>query len=142
MKINFEVIPHNQMRYETCGDWWLDAEGVIQFRVSRMSNNRFSALVFIHEFVELMIELAKRSFGQLEAREILKQLVARTDHFDKEYEKGRPADDDESEPGCEPRCPVYQGHMAASAIEHIAAMILGVNYNQYADEIAAMSREK
>jgi hypothetical protein len=134
MKINIEVIPHKEHRYETVGDWWLDAEGVLQVRVSKMSDSRYSALVVIHELAEVLIESVKRT-GQLV---VPQSLVDETDKFDKAYEAAREPDNEEGEPGCEPTCPVYQGHMAASAIENIAAMLLGINYNEYADEIASL----
>lgn len=138
MKINFEVIPHREQRYETCGDWWLDSEGTLQVRVSHLSDARYSRLIFIHELVEFLLE-SQKCGGDLNAME---QLVKETDAFDKAYEAKRRIDDDKSEPGCEPDCPVYQGHMAAAAIEQICAMILGVNYNEYTDEVAALDQSK
>jgi len=138
MNIQIQIIPHNEHRYETVGDWWLDDDGTLQVRVSKLSDSRYEALVVIHELVEVLIESVKRT-GKLE---IPQKLVEETDMFDKRYEYGRAADDEESEPGCEPDCPVYQGHMAASAIENIVAMLLNVNYNDYADEIAAQVQDE
>ena len=137
MRIDIQVIPHNDQRYETVGDWWLDSEGTLQVRVTRLSDPRYARLIVIHELVEFLLESQKRG-GDLSAME---KLVKETDAFDKAYEAKRPPDDDESEPGCEPTCPVYQGHMAASAIENVCAMVLGVNYNDYADEVAAQEKE-
>ena len=134
MRINIETISHAQQRYPTVGDWWLDDAGVLQVRVSKMSNPRYGALIVIHELVEVLIESAKRT-GSLN---VPVRLVEETDAFDKHYEANRGSDNEEGEPGCEPDCPVYQGHMAASAIENIAAMLLGVNYNDYADEVASL----
>lgn len=138
MKINVEIVPHNDQRYETCGDWFLDSDGVLQVRISKLSNPCYERLILIHEIVEFLLESQKRG-GDLSAME---QLVKETDAFDKAYEAARPSDDNESEPGCEPQCPAYQGHMAASAIENIAAMILGVNYNKYAEEVGALTQTK
>lgn len=138
MKIDIQIIPHNEQRYETVGDWWLDEDGILQVRASGLSSSRYSALIVIHEIVEVLIESVKRSG----AIQVPPALVEQTDMFDKRYEYTRSPDNEEGEPGGEPDCPVYQGHMAASAIERIAAMILGVNYNEYADEIASMSQEK
>ena len=138
MRIHFESIPHKEQRYETVGDWWLDAADVLQVRVSRMSDPRYERLIVIHEIVEFLLESQLRG-GDIKA---MRQLVVDTDIFDKAFEATREPDDDESEPGCEPDCPVYQGHMAAMAIEQVCAMILGVNYNAYADEVAAFDQSK
>lgn len=138
MRINIEVIDHSQQRYETVGDWYMDQDGWLQIRVSQLSNLKYSALVAIHELVEVLIEGVKRT-GHLE---VPAKLVEQTDMFDKRYEYTRTPDNEDGEPGAEPDCPVYQGHMAATAIEHMAAMILGVNYNEYEAEIASMSQEK
>lgn len=136
MKIEIEVIDHNDQRYETCGDWWRDENGTLQVRVSRMSDPRYSRLIAIHELVEVLLELTKRDPNW--GANALQGLVAETDAFDRDYEAKRAKDDNESEPGCETNCPVYQGHMVASATENLAAMVLGVNYNSYADEVASM----
>ena len=127
MKINIDIIRHEQHRYETAGDWWLDEEGVLQVRVSQMEDSRYTALVALHEVVEVLVESIARQ-GELKVRP---SLVALTDAFDKRYEESRAEGDDYSEPGYDPDCPVYQGHMIASAVEHLAAMLMNVNYNHY-----------
>jgi len=138
MRINIEVIPHNEQSYETVGDWRIDEKGVLQIRVSRLSKAKYSALIAIHELVEVLIESVRR-VGHLK---VPPKLVEDTDLFDKNYEYSRPEDDEDSEPGAEPDCPVYQGHMAASAIEYIAAMILAINYNEYQKEIVGLCRQE
>lgn len=135
MKINIETIPHDKHRYSTCGDWWTDPDGTLQIRVSQLSDRRYEALVVIHELVEVLIEGTKRA-GKLDVPHVF---VREADDFDKAYERDRKPDDNESEPGCDLRAPYYQGHMAASAIENIAAMLLEVDYNDYAFEIASLS---
>jgi hypothetical protein len=148
LKFNYEVIPHNEQRYETVGDWYAEEwdfdgvkETVIQFRVSEMSNPHFELLVFIHEFVEFMIEFGVRRKYFTHEQPAIAGLVAETDVFDQRYEAKRTPDDRTSEPGYVPTCPVYLGHMAASAIEHVAAMILGVNYNDYAKKVASLRKD-
>src|SRR5215469_2815879 len=113
MIINIHEIDHSEQRYPTVGDWWIGADGVLQVRVSKMSDPRYSALVAIHEIVEVLIEGTKCA-GKLE---VPRELVDETDKFDKVYEAARDSENEAGEPGCEPDCPVYQGHMAASAIE-------------------------
>lgn len=142
MDIHIEIIPHNNHRSvyinpvtgnsTTVGDWWVDEGGVIQVRASQMKNVLHSCLIVIHELTEVLLEGIKRS-GHLH---VPLTLVNDTDEFDKAHEARRPSE--MSDPGLEPDCPVYEGHMAASAIEMIAAMILRVNYNDYADEVASL----
>jgi hypothetical protein len=134
MKINIEIIPHAAQRYSTVGDWWVDPDGTLQIRVSKLSDPEFSALVALHEVVEVLIEGIKRE-GALAVPE---ELVRQTDGFDRAYEDRRAASDETSEPGYEYDCPVYQGHMVASAVEHLAAMVCGVNYNDYSEEITSL----
>jgi len=129
MRIQIETIPHAQQRYNTAGDWWVDAEGVLQVRVSEMRDPRYAGLVAIHELVEVLTEGLKVSDdGTLK---VPHWLVAQTDKYDETYEKQRHKGDDYSEPGYEPSCPVYQGHMIASAVEHLVAMLLHIDFNQY-----------
>lgn len=135
VKINIEIIHHAQHRYPTVGDWWVGPEGTLEIRVSKLKDPRHEALIAIHELTEVLIETVKR-LGKLDVPPA--EFVAEADKFDETYEENRAEGDDESEPGCETTAPYYQGHMAASAIENIAAMLLGVNYNTYADEIASM----
>jgi hypothetical protein len=132
MKINIEIIPHEQQRYPTVGDWWVDPDGTLQIRASQLSESRYSALVALHELVEALIEGIKES----DRLDVPPSLVAKADAWDKRYEERRPPDDKYSEPSAVPTCPVYEGHMAASAIEHVAAMLLGVDYNHYQTKIA------
>lgn len=54
-RINIETIAHKDQRYPTAGDWWRDGNGILQIRVSEMSDNRYSLLVAIHELVEVLL---------------------------------------------------------------------------------------
>lgn len=129
MKINIEVIAHAKQRYETPGDWFWDSEGVLQIRVSKLPNPKFERLIIIHELVEILIETARQNIDPQRLLEI-------TEESDKAFESGRT--DDSAESGYRPDNPVYHGHMAASAIEHIAGMLLGVDYNKYSEAVAAL----
>lgn len=137
LKIQIDTIDHKNQAYETCGDWRVEGDTVHIF-VSEMSDHRYEALVAIHELVEVLIETVKRT-GELSLPP--PSLIEATDAFDKAFEAGRPPDDDESEPGCVPACPVYQGHMVATATEHLAAMVLGIDYNHYSSEIEGLSQD-
>lgn len=132
MRINIEIIPPEQQRYDTAGDWWVDENGVLQVRASEMKDPRYSNLIVIHELVEVLVETVKRQVDLVPP----KHLILMTDRFDQAYEDDRSVDDDTSEPGYNPGCPVYEGHMIASAIEHLAAMLMTVDYNDYQKAIS------
>ena len=55
LNINIKTIPHDQQRYDTVGDYWMDhVSGELQIRVSDMSNWRYEALVAFHELAEYL----------------------------------------------------------------------------------------
>ena len=121
--INYKVIPHSEQRYDTCGDYWLDENGIYQIRVSKMSDWRYEFLVFFHE----CLELAWVIFNKISLADI--------DAFDIEYENNRAPDDIKSEPGDDPKAPYHAGHQYASMCEHIAATVLGVKWDAYDSEV-------
>lgn len=125
MKILIETIAHDQQRYPTVGDWFYGEDGTLTIRVSQMSDWRREMLVAVHELVEV---LTCKNDG------VTQQQV---DAFDIEYEKNRPADDVESEPGDDPKAPYVNQHCLATGIERILAQQWGVKWNEYADEIEA-----
>lgn len=135
IKLNIETIPHNDQRYETVGDYWVDDDGTIQIRVSEMENPDHEFLVALHETVEQMVYGYKNRQMRYTAIDI-------ADDFDMRYENCRPAWDETSEPGYEDVAPYYREHMIASAIEHLVAMELGVNYNVYGRVVSSLTQEK
>ena len=104
MKIVIESIPHDEMRYDTSGDYWLDAEGTLQVRVSRLSNPLHEQALAIHELWEALMAMAR----DIDFADI--------DSWDTHYEASR-APGDDSEPGDHPDCPYHVAHRLASAIE-------------------------
>jgi hypothetical protein len=139
MKIVIETIPHDQQRYSTCGDWFFrkdiepspdgkmaKVKEVLHINVSQLSDWRREALIAVHELVEVLL---CDSAGVTQAQ---------VDEFDKEYEKNRPADDVESEPGDDPKAPYCRQHCFATAVERMMAAEMGVNWNEYADEIESL----
>ncbi len=137
VKFEVQIIPHAEQRYETCGDWWRDDNGVWQIRVSDLGNADMANLIAIHEINEILIALAMMAEGADP-----QDLVEITDKFDQAYEILRPATDTTSEPGYEPTCPVHRPHMIASAIEHLVAPELGVNYNEFGRRVGALDKNK
>lgn len=128
MLFNFRIIPHRQQRYPTCGDYFLRRK-VWHFRVSRMSDHRYSWLVFLHEIIEWAI---CRLQG-IKVRDI--------DNFDVAYETTRPADltpcgcRHYDEPGSDPHAPYHLAHQVATDCEKSIAHAIGVRWSVYSDEL-------
>jgi hypothetical protein len=128
MKIIIETIPHNQQRYETCGDWWVDPDGTIQIRVSNLKVTGESGefCVGLHEMVEVFLAL-KRGVT-----------VQQVDDFDKAFEAERERKIANAkteaekemllidEPGDDPACPIVKEHNLASGIERTVACFVGI----------------
>src|SRR5271168_4141167 len=98
MRIVIETIPHASQRYPTCGDFWRDADGTLQIRISDLGNARAETLVAIHELVEQTLT---------EAAGITNQQID-------EFDMGHPELDD---PGASEHAPYHLQHTAATAVE-------------------------
>jgi hypothetical protein len=122
MKITIETIPHENHRYTTVGDWYYDADGTLQIKVSALSDWRREALIAVHELVEVL--LCKQDGITTES----------VDKFDKEFEANRHPDN-EDEPGDEPTAPYVKQHCMATGIERILAAALGVDWKPYEQEL-------
>jgi hypothetical protein len=121
--LNVEVIPHASQRYNTVGDYWVDDQGVTQFRISDLGNSLYHHLILLHELIE--IELNKKKGVT----------IAMVDAFDFEFDRNR-APGDESEPGNDPRAPYFKQHRAATKAERAQAKKLGVDWTAYEARIA------
>ena len=120
--INLKIIPHNEQRYPTVGDWWTDDNDIWQIRVSKLSDWRYEFLVFFHE----VLEMAYCKWNNISQSDV--------DLFDIEYENNR-KEGDISEPGDNKNAPYYLGHQIANICEKIAAQFLGVNWQEYDNEV-------
>lgn len=120
MRINIESIPNEEMRYITCGDYWVDDDGIWQIRVSESGDWRYNFLVAIHELAEQALVI-NRGISEPEITE-----------FDKRYEENRPEGNND-EPGDDPKSPYYEEHCIATAIERIMCAELGLNWKEYDD---------
>ena len=125
MNIDIKVIPHNQQRYETVGDWFYTKSGNLSIRVSELGDWRYELLVAIHELIE--VALCRYSH--------ITQLQA--DNFDIAYEKARKRGD-ESEPGDDPACPYRIQHLLATGIEKILAALLNVDWQAYDKKVMSL----
>jgi hypothetical protein len=130
--IDVKVIPANQQRYPTAGDWWFDSSGW-HFRISKQPDRRYEWLIFVHEFTEAGL---CRLMGVTQAQ---------VDAFDTAYEQRRmgkpvaiPGKTDSvllDEPGSDPAAPYHYEHLAASWLEHFAAVLLFVGWKTYNDTL-------
>lgn len=125
-KINIEFIPHDQQRYETCGDYYFDKDGVLQIRISKMKVEIHELAVLIHELTEMAI---LRHEGKVSFEDI--------DKFDFEFEEKRERGEvgEEDEPGMDVDCPYRNQHLVATSVEMAVIAAAKVSWKEYEDEI-------
>jgi hypothetical protein len=124
-KITVEFIPHKRQRYPTCGDWYFRGKTLV-IRVSKEMGLDSGFLVAMHELIEVW-KATKRGVT-----------VKEVDNFDIQYEKEHRRGGklngkriDESEPGNDPRCPVFEEHQVATAIETLLCSFLGLSWAKH-----------
>lgn len=125
MRIVIDTIPHDQHRYPTVGDWWFDADGSLQIRVSEMGNTDYEVLVGVHELVEVLL-CKKRGISDEEVSA-----------FDKAFEACR-TEGNVDEPGDEPAAPYHHEHGFATGVERLLASALEVNWKTYEEALEAL----
>jgi len=119
MKIIIESIPHGDHRYSTLGDYWRDDAGVLQIRVSEMSDPRDMVLCALHELVEVLI---------CEHRSISEPDIMAFDV----------AHPDAEEPGELKDAPYHKEHVFAETIERLTALQLDRDWNDYTYAVASL----
>ena len=119
MNIVIESIPHSEHRYSTCGDYWRDADGTLQIKVSELPDARHMLLVAIHE----LIEQSLCDSAGITNREI--------DVFDVHYAAA-------GEPGDDSNAPYYKQHQIATGVERILAAEMRVDWLVYEKAIDAL----
>lgn len=127
MKITIETVPHHRQRYPTVGDWQFIKPDYLHICVSDMGDPDYAFLVGIHEAIEAWLAVKRAGAG---VEKVL-------DAFDMKYEDDR-KEGDTSEPGDDPRCPVYLEHQIATGVERILAGLLGVDWNQYDQKVNSL----
>jgi hypothetical protein len=134
MIIQWDVLPHEEQRYETCGDWFFTGD-VLRVVVSRLSDPRYEKLIAIHETIEAMI---CQQMG-----------IDETDvtAFDVAYEECRNLKisapcgcwiSPHSEPGDDLHAPYHKAHVAATRCEREVGIAWGVNMRQYENEVESL----
>jgi hypothetical protein len=131
MKINIEVIPHNEQRYDTAGDYWTDKAGTLQVRISRM-RVVYVWLVLLHELVEIFLcQMQGVKFSAI-------------DKFDIKYEndRGRGLHSNTDEPGDDRAAPYGRQHCMATALERMLCAYLDVAWRDYEDACNALEYDR
>jgi len=125
---DIRIIPHEQHRYETCGDWWYEGpedNAVLHIRVSQMPEQTHEQMVLIHELAEVIL---------CNQQGVTQQDV---DNFDTNFESNREVGlvSEEAEPGDSPNAPYKTQHCFATAIERLMCAALGITWQAYEEEI-------
>jgi hypothetical protein len=118
MVITIKPILHQNQRYETVGDWWFDADGNLEIRVSMMGEQRHEFLIGLHEMVEAVLCNANG----------VKEVYVSA--FDIAFEEKRPPENTD-EPGNDPSAPYFHEHQIATQVEKIVADALKVDWSTY-----------
>ena len=126
--LKIELILHGEQRYETAGDWQIDADGAICIKVSDTGYRMDALLVGIHEAVEAIL---------CDAHNVLESDV---DAFDIEFCKTH--DLEKEEPGEDPKAPYRREHAAADVVERIVALQADENWGEYSDRIDALFKKE
>ena len=127
LKLVVRVIPHEQQRYPTVGDWYY-SRGFLHICVSDMRNPHYHFLVAVHEWIEAVL---------CEKAGITEAAVTA---FDLEFEERRARGEVEpfAEPGNDETAPYYNQHQLATQIEKILSVKLGVNWEEYDAAVNAL----
>lgn len=128
MNVHIKIIPHDDQRYFTVGDWWYEADA-LEIRVSRIPEHPdYEFLVGYHELIEAQL-CAKAGITE-------EQVTAFDVIFENERLVGLHLPEDE--PGDDCRAPYRLQHVWATAQEKYMADALGVNWEHYEEILLAL----
>lgn len=111
--IDVRFIPHKDQRYDTVGDYFFTDKirDLLQVRISKHKNWRYSWLVLIHELTEILLVLDQKiPFEKID-----------------EFDFRSKAED----PGSDPKAPYHGAHMFALKIEKQICEKLGISWENY-----------
>ena len=124
--IIIKTIPHNEHRYDTCGDYW-ETDDAVEFRVSDTGNWKYELLVAFHELIEQTLT---------KDRGISEESITAFDKiFEEERRQGMWQDE---EPGDDQRAPYQKEHILATKLEKKMAKELGVKWKDYDKAISKL----
>jgi len=119
-KVSIETIPHNNQRYETCGDWQFDhIHNRLIIKVSDLGDWKMEACLAFHEMIEAI---------RCESDGITEHQV---DVWDSNF-KG------DGEPGDDPKAPYHKEHVEATRCERVMARQLGVDWEKYEKKLNSL----
>jgi hypothetical protein len=125
-----KVIPHNNQRYNTLGDWIPKSRNRMFIYVSDTGNKNYNNIIALHEFIE--------------GTSCIEKGIKEDDvtDFDIMYEEERlkGLHSIHEEPGDDLRAPYFKEHQTATMIEKIFARELGVNWDYYESTCVEISK--
>lgn len=110
--LSVEIMPPDEMRYDTAGDYWIDANGTMHVQVADTGNVYFNRIVAVHELVEVILTQGW-CIG-----------IGAIDRFDLNFHG-------EGEPGDDPNCPYRHAHCLATAVERMLVAALHIDWSEY-----------
>jgi hypothetical protein len=121
MKITIEFIEHQDQKYETVGNWFLEEDG-LHIQVSKFGNLFSQVCVAVHELIEAILCM-QRNISPLDV-----------DRFDIAFEEAR-IEGNTDEPGDSPDAPYRREHFFATNIERQLVHEMGIDWQEYERQI-------
>ena len=118
--VNISIIPHNQQRYDTAGDYEEIDEDLTDITISELPDWRYEALIAFHELAEYILIIHRG----IKVKDI--------DKFDIMFERKRKKGNID-EPGDDKKAPYYKEHQFSTKVEKMLAKELGVSWKKYED---------
>jgi hypothetical protein len=125
MKIQINIKSYSEMRYETCGDYYIKDDTLI-FDIADTGNDMYNLLVLVHEISEYAM-VTKRGISEDEIT-----------LFDEAFEKLR-KEGNTDEPGNEVDCIYRDEHCIATGIERMLCGCLNISWKEYEKTINELS---
>jgi hypothetical protein len=115
-RVVIDIIPHNQQRYPTSGDWYFDKQepNTLVIKVSKMKNPVFEQAVILHELTEAF---------QCNLDGVTEEMV---DNFDIHG-----AGKDQEDPGMDISAPYHNQHMFAVLVENAFVCSNNISNDEY-----------
>lgn len=124
MDIVIKVIPESEQRKEVNGaDWFWDAEGNLQVRISPMTDWRYEVALAFHEAFEAC--LCKNNGVSQKS----------VDEFDMDFDNAHP-DEPDLNAGDEQAAPYHKEHNYATIVDRLFIGACGLKWKDYDDELA------
>ena len=122
-QIIIERVDDDVMPYDTVADWRIEEPNTLFVKHVVLSHPLYEFLLVHHEIDEAQI-------CRMQGID-----VSQVDRFDEDFERQRPENDMESEPGNETAAPYHFAHTTAEVPERVLALALGVVWGDYMKDI-------